>query len=516
MRKSFFFLALSVLLACNVCPGAQAESKVLLNSSSYILDHPNLSRKVSLALNDTNIVDALVYLSEKAEINVAVSKSVQGRATISLNNVTIRDALDIILLSNELACEKRGEIFYVMPAQDYETMHGEKWSELRQVQIFKMQYAKPADVQTVLTPMLSRIGSVVVDNDTGTLVVMDTAEKIKQAREFIQTMDKQQETKVIDLKYANAKDVETFLAPKLDAKGSGSIKADEKYNRVVVTALPGKMEEVESAIRQLDSKIRQVLIEAKMVKVTLTPDFEFGIEWDKLFHNNPNKGTFNFESEFPFDSTLTNFGRIIVGRIGSTNVDATIQMLKTVGETKLLSSPRIAALNNEEAKIFVGTREVYTTASTTSSTGGSTTATSVNFVDVGIQLKVTPTINEDGMILMKIKPEISRVDRYFETPEGDEIPVVDTTQAETRVMVRDGNTIIIGGLIKDETQRDTNKIPVLGDIPFLGNAFKHIREDKEKTELVVFLTPHIIGADENMTEFDKKKMKPLKGYDELA
>src|SRR3990167_2380843 len=87
-----------------------AAAERLFNSAAYILDHPNLTRKVSLALNDTNIVDALIYLSEKAEINVAVSKSVQGRATLSLNNVSIRDALDIILLANELAMEKRGEI----------------------------------------------------------------------------------------------------------------------------------------------------------------------------------------------------------------------------------------------------------------------------------------------------------------------------------------------------------------------------------------------------------------------
>ena len=503
-----------ILIGLTVTQLSDADSKAMMNSSAYILDHPNLSRKVSLALNDTNIVDALVYLSEKAEINVAVSKSVQGRATLSLNNVSIRDALDIILLSNELACEKRGEIFYVMPAADYESLHGERWAEARQVKIFKLRYVRPADVSAVLNSLKSRVGSVVVDNDSGTLVVMDTAEKIKQFQETVSMMDQASITRVFDLKFAGAKDVETNLIPRLDDKKLGSAKADEKYNRVVVTTLPGKMEEIEKVITQLDAKVKQVLIEAKMVSVKLSPAYEMGIDWQKFIHTGNKKPTYNVESTFPFDATLAAFGKLTVGKLGTSEVDAVIQMLKTVGETKLVSSPRISALNNEEAKIFVGTKEFYTQSTTTVSNGTPTTTVAVTFIDVGVSLKVTPIINDDGYILMKIRPEISRVDRTVPISTGDEIPVVDTTNAETRVMVQDGNTLIIGGLIRNETIRDTQKIPILGDLPYLGNAFKHVREDKEKLEMVVFLTPHIIDAEKDMTQFDAKKMKPLKGYDE--
>ncbi len=510
--RSFRFLPLWMLLAVlPLTTGADvsAEERVVMNSTGYILNHPNLSRKVSLALNDTNIVDALVYLSEKAEINVAVSKAVEGRATLSLNNVSIRDALDIILLSNELALEKRGDIFYVMPASDYESIHGEKWSEVRQVHIFKLRYAQPKDVVVILESLKSRVGNIVADNDTGTLVVMETPEKLAQMKQAIETLDREQVTKVIELKYANAKDVETFIQPRLDVKGSGSIKADEKYNRVVVTALPGKMEEVQKLVDSLDSKIRQVLIEAKIVRVKLEPDFEFGVDWEKLLK----RELISVDSIFPFNPALTSFGKVVIGKLGASNVDVTLKLLKTVGETKLLSSPRISALNNEEAKIFIGTREFYTTSTTTQSTSGASTAVQINFIDVGISLKVTPTINENGEILMKIAPEVSRVDRTIEIATGDDIPVVDTTNASTRVMVKDGNTIIIGGLIRDEVTRNTQKFPILGDIPFLGNAFKHVREDSEKSELVVFLTPHIIDAEQDMTQFDTKKIKPLKGYD---
>ena len=516
MKRS---LLLAFLCLCVWQGSSAAESKTMLSSPAYILNHPNLSRKVSLALNDTNIVDALVYLSEKAEINVAVSKAVEGRATLSLNNVSIRDALDIILLSNGLAMEKRGEIFYVMPAADYEALHGEKWAEARQVKVFKLRYAKPADVANILNTIKSKVGSVVVDNDTGTLVAMDTGEKISQMKEAIDSMDRETVSKVFNLQYANAKDVEAALTARLDAKGVGSVKADDKYNRVVVSAQPGKMDEVENLVKQLDSKIKQVLIEAKIVSVKLTPSYEFGIDWKRLltpevFGNKTHQVT--LQSTFPFDSTLDNFGKLMITNIGGTPVDLTMQLLKTVGETKLLSSPRISALNNEEAKIFVGTKEFYTTSTTTVSTGTPTTAVTVNFIDVGVQLKVTPVINDEGFVLMKIKPEVSRVDRTVEIASGDKIPVVDTTTAETRVMVKDGNTIIIGGLIKNEDTRDTEKVPVLGDIPILGNAFKHVRDDKTKIEMVVFLTPHIIDGEKNMLQFDAKRTKPMRGYDDNA
>ena len=117
--------------------------------------------------------EAIRYLANKADMNVAVGKNVTGRVNINLKNVSIRDALDIILLSNDLAAELRGEILYVMMATDYEALHGEKWADPRQAKIFKMQYARPTDVLTVLATLKSKVGSVIADNDSGTVVIMD-------------------------------------------------------------------------------------------------------------------------------------------------------------------------------------------------------------------------------------------------------------------------------------------------------------------------------------------------------
>ena len=517
ISKGFVLIILGLLVfyPLALCP-AEEESKGA-GVSSYALDNPNMLRKTSLDLREINVSDAIRYLADKAEMNVAIGKDVNGRVTLALKNVTIRDAMDIILLSNDLAAELRGEILYVMPSAEYEALHGEKWSDPRQAKVFKLEYARPTDVMAVLNTLKSKVGSVIADNESGTLAMIDTPEKISQMKEVISSMDKQSVTQVFELKYASAKDVEAALTNRLDAKNVGTIKADERSNSVIITALPRKMEEVGRIIAELDKKTREVLIEAKIVKVTLNPDFEMGINWDFVL----NEGLKNAVSladigmTFPIPATVTSFGkvRLMASNLGNqATYDTTIKLLKTVGETKLLSSPRITAVNNQEAKILVGTREAYVTNTVTQGQTTTTTAENVTFLDVGVQLNVTPVINEDGYVTMKIKPEVSSVARYLTTPDQNQIPIVDTTTAETKVMVKDGTTIIIGGLIKDETIRTTKKVPILGDIPLFGLAFRQVEEQKEKTELVVFLTPHIVTGDKDMPTWEDKEVKDMRGY----
>lgn len=515
-----FFAFLSAVVVGDPCLPAGRAEQPLMNSSSLVLDHPNLARKVSLALNDTNLVDAIVYLAEKADVNVAVAKSVEGRATLAFKDVSIRDAFEILLVSNGLACEKRGDILYVLPAEDFESLHGEKWAEPRRVKLFKLRYSKPTEAANVLDELKSKVGSVVVDNDTGTLVVIDTPEKIHQMQETIESLDHAPLTKAFELRYGTAKDVKTVLASRIDLKSGGALESDDRTNRLLVTAQPEKMLEIEKMISELDVRSRQVLIEAKIVSVKLEPDTRFGIDWNRIITSTDPTGrvqSFEIGSRFPLASSAIadGLGRLsAVGPLAAGSYTAVLQMLSTIGETKILSSPRITALNNQEAKILVGTREAFITEDVSQGTSTTNTASTINFVDVGVSLKVTPTINQDGFVSMKIRPEVSRVARVL-TSGGNVVPIIDTTNAETSVIVKDGKTIVIGGLIKDETIRTDHKIPGLGDIPFIGRAFKNSNEEKEKVELVVFITPHVIDPDKSMTDFpDGKTPKPMRGYDE--
>jgi len=169
-------------------------------------------------------------------------------------------------------------------------------------------------------------------------------------------------------------------------------------------------------------------------------------------------------------------------------------------------------LNNQEAKILIGKKDAYIT-STMSQAAGSTTVTSqsVNFVDTGIKLYVTPTINRDGFVTMKIKPEISTAEpkNILSEDKKTEIPIVETSETETTVMVKDGVTIIIGGLRKDERNRTEKRIPILGDIPLIGALFRNTSDDYQKRELVILLTPHIISGENSFTDFSE--IKPREG-----
>jgi hypothetical protein len=169
------------------------------------------------------------------------------------------------------------------------------------------------------------------------------------------------------------------------------------------------------------------------------------------------------------------------------------------------------ALNNQEAKILVGTKDAYITSTTTQSGDSAVTSQSVNFVDVGIKLYVTPTINSDGFITMKIKPEISSAERTSITSEGKitQVPIVTTSESETAVMVKDGVTLIIGGLRKDERSKTVKKVPLLGDIPLVGFFLRSTSDEVKKTELVILLTPHIMSGESSYTDFSE--INPVEG-----
>jgi len=191
-------------------------------------------------------------------------------------------------------------------------------------------------------------------------------------------------------------------------------------------------------------------------------------------------------------------GQLTVGTLAEDNFNVVVQLLQTVGKANILSRPQIAVVENQEAKILVGTREAFVTSVVTQTQQAATTAEEVTFIDVGVSLTATPTINKEGFVTMKIKPEVSSVNRVLTTANGNGIPIVETSTAETTVMVKDGATIVIGGLMKDDNIHETKKVPFLGDIPIIGAAFRSKDENTVKSELVIFLTPRIISGQESV------------------
>ena len=503
--------------------------------------------KLSLDLRSTEMIDALNFLAMKAGINIIATKNVAGRVTLMVENVPVQDVFNIMLRSNGLAYTKQGEIYNIMTEEEYKALFGKKFSDIRQVRVFRLKYAIPEQAFSLLDAMKSEVGRVLVEPDSGTVLIMDTPENIKKAEEALATLEQKNLVQVFNLKYGKAKEIEEQLKTHLNDKKVGSAKAYDRSNQIVVQTLPDRMQDIEKLITAMDNKPREVLIDTKIVKVKLSDQLDSGIQWEGLVNIGERFGM-TYIGSYPFsaiqaasdvwrprtkvvDDLRNAAGQINVGsypfsgttsnQVGSKvspteemhvglinrkrDIDTVVKYLQTLGNTQILSSPKLAVVDNQEAKIHVGEKQAYVTTTTTTGQTTTTVSEQVTFVDVGIQLAVTPTINEDGFVMMKIKPEVSSVVSTLTTPSGNKIPIIDTSLAETTVLVKDGATIIIGGLRKEEKSSSYDQVPILGNLPLIGFLFKSGTKKTERTELLVMLTPHIVEGDELVTGDDRER-----------
>ena len=514
--------------------------------------------KVSLDLRNIDIVEALKFLAIKAGANIIATKNVAGRVTLMVENVHVKDVFDIMLRSNGLAYVKQGDIYNVMAEEEYKALFGKRFADIRQVRIFKLRYAIPEQAFSMLDALKSEIGRVLVESDSGTVLIMDTPERIEKIEKALARIEEKNLVRVFTLKYAKAKEVEDQLKSQLDAKKVGTIKADERSNQVIIQALPDRMKNIEKLIVALDKKTKEVLIDTQIIKVKLSDELSQGVNWQGIASMGKEFGMMYLGST-PFGIIQTATSAAATGlpsrlsflqsnidkgigagipstgnaatNIGGTavapgkamhfglidrkrDIDVLMKYLQTLGKTQILSNPKLAVINNHEARIHVGERQAYVTTTTTTGQTTTTVSESVTFVDVGIQLSVTPTINDDGYITMKIKPEVSSVVSTLTTPSGNKIPIIDTSMAETTVMVKDGSTIIIGGLRKEEKTSSYDQLPWLGKIPVLGFFFKSGSGKTERTELLIMITPHIVSGD-TLTTGDERDFgyKPGKEYE---
>ncbi len=464
---------------------------------------PGLTEKISLDLRGMDVIEVLKFLAKKGTLNIVTSPDVQGRANLMLTDVSVRDAMEILLVSNNLAVERRGTILYIMPEAAYEQLNGRLYADRRHSLILQLTYANPGQVATLLSNLKSSVGRIVVDEPTATLALLDVPETLAQmeaviARVDVPTIQRQLPTimRVFPLAYADAEQVKgevaTLLTPEV-----GTVRLDKRSNALIVTELPMRMNPIAQLIKAFDSRHRQVYLEATIVQVTLKDQFDAGIEWQWLSETSQTDfPDLNIVNALPIASDVSNPIKMIIGTIAENDVTATIKALHNFGDTEILSSPHIAVMNNEEAKILVGRREAFITSTVTQAQSTATTAEAVQFVDVGVKLYVTPTINEAGDVVMKIRPEVSSVASTLKTASGNIIPIVETSEAETKVMVKNGVTLVIGGLMKDETTKSRQRVPLLGEIPLLGALFRNTSDRIQKTELVILVTPKVISGEE--------------------
>jgi len=304
----------------------------------------------------------------------------------------------------------------------------------------------------------------------------------------------------------------------------GRIMYDEEPNALVVTDYPENLKRIAEYLEVVDIAPQQVLIEAKVVEVRLGKEHSLGVNWQMFaakegleigqFKVSSALGGGPLEQQIPYKSTYYPPGQVADGAenpftftIFDDNLNIVLSALANDLETNILSAPSVTTVNNREAQIRIVQRVPWAEPEVDMTEFGVSVTWTIHFEDVGITLKVTPTINEDGKITMNLLPEISeQVDSMnLQVVSGTgsntqnvtySVPVIDKRSASTKVVVGTGQTLIIGGLIKNKTTKGHTKIPFFGDVPVLGHLFKSSRDTLEKIELLIFVSPTIINANE--------------------
>lgn len=289
--------------------------------------------------------------------------------------------------------------------------------------------------------------------------------------------------RVFTLNYVTAADVDKVVKGLMSPVGQSFVnqtnKLDQRnaHEQIIVEDMPAYVDRISQYVAQVDIMPRQVVVEANVLQVTLRDNNRHGVNFNQLARISNAKVNFEamgMTSGSPTASAL---------RVAGTDLTSLIEALKSTNDTKTLASPKVAVLNGQEARISVGGKLGYllTTATNTS------TLQSVSFLDYGVVLKVTPIITEDGRVLMNVAPQVStgRINPTSKLPESE------ATEVETKVMLNDGEAIVIGGLIKETKSDSQNKIPWLGDLWLIGRIFQSRDRVRERNEIIITLVPRI-------------------------
>jgi type IV pilus assembly protein PilQ len=403
--------------------------------------------KIALDFYDTDIKNVFRILREISGQNFAIDKDVTGKVTLTLDKPVPWDqVLDLVLRMNQLGMVREGNITRIATLQTLA-----KEEELRRGQLEAQ--LKAEEQQDALEPLV---------------------------------------TTYIPINYANA---ESDIRPHLESlltKGRGSISVDSRTNLIIFTDVPSKVEQAKEIVKKLDTVTPQVLIEARIVEATTNFARNFGVDWDATV-NQGGQPSGTLGGNIQYDFATNNLGVANTGvlgiqftKIGGTpfTLNAQLQALESMGEGKIISTPKIITLDNKAATIKQGTQFPY---NKLDADGNTTT----EFIDIVLQLTVTPHVTPDDRISMNI--QITKADQ---TGLVGNIPVLATKDAQTELLVNDGETFVIAGIIKNTVNEGSDGVPGLMHVPLLGWLFKNKTVSDQKEELLIFITPKIIRLEQ--------------------
>ena len=501
-----FSLVLSFGLAC--IPGKHGiwnlyaqEEKAAQDEGAGTLDAAKegqaeaaavVSENVTLDFKDADIRNVLKIISYKSGANIVTTPEVMGNVTIRLVDVPWEKALDVILKTYGFGYEKQGSIITVAPMEKLTALKKQE-VELAQVQptlteVYNLKYIDAQDAKKALEPQLSGRGRITVLEMTG-----------QAGWEFgVEDMSKRQRVE------------------------------EEKKSRskvLIISDIPPVLDKIREVVAQLDAMPQQVIVETRIVEVNRDRLKDIGFDWGTgttgaestaITATPASKVGGEAASEIgghllgdqiipsvfgPRESTTlttANTGlKVLFRKLTGTQFEVLLHALEEDVNTNTLSAPRIMALNNQEASILIGTKFPILKTDTTGA--GSTAITNVTldyYQDIGIQLNVVPQIGSNDYINMVIHPAVSTFVSSATSITSATYPIIDIREAETRVLMKDNETVVIGGLLKDAKAKEIIGIPFLSRIPFLGVLFRRETIDTQKVDLLIFITAHIVRENE--------------------
>ncbi|HZU96189.1 MAG TPA: secretin N-terminal domain-containing protein, partial [Planctomycetota bacterium] len=365
---------------------------------------------------------------------------------------------------------------------------------------FTVDVRSNAIVVTAIKQQMDEIEQLVKELDADTLeqgllvVPLRNADAANVARIMTDLLNQARNNAGFNAWQARGGTTTALVALSYDVK----IVADADSNSLIVTASPKHFPRIRQMIQDLDRERKQVLLECLVAEVTLDDAGQLGVQWQTNWRNditNQAGGTSQAGTFGGLGALAQGFQYIST----SNKIGLTLQALQTEGKLNVLSSPKILAMENQIAQISVGQDVPFINNSRITQNGD--TINTVQYRNVGVILKVTPKINENGEVRMQIHPEVSEIGAASEAvPISNNVtsPVFNDNFADTTVVVNDGETAVLGGLIRNELNENVQKLPILGDIPILGLAFRSKSIDKKKVELLVLVTPHVVDDAEKL------------------
>lgn len=420
--------------------------------------------KLSLNFQDIDVRSVLQLIADFTDLNLVASDTVRGNITLRLQNVPWDQALDLVLKTKGLDQRKIGNVLMVAPADEIAAREQQELAVQKQVaelaplrkDIIQLNYAKASDIAKLYE-----------EGSSGTL--------------------------------------------KDDMRGS--VIYDDRTNSLIVTLTQERIDELRRIVTQLDIPVRQVMIEARIVEANVDYDKALGVRWGgnirsdsgnwNVWGKNGNRtlgsasggdgqGQSTQVVESPFNTPFVDLGAagstsgIGIGFISSNVIlDLQLSAMEKTGAGEVVSQPKVVTSDKETAKILKGTEVPYQEAS-------SSGATSTSFKEAALSLEVTPQITPDNRVLMEVKVTKDAPDFSVASSTGG-IPAISKNEVNAKVLVADGETIVIGGVYSNTQSKSVDKVPFLGDLPFIGRVFKRDLVQDRKAELLVFLTPRIMN-----------------------